>query len=150
MPPTYCVASIRSTTDRFSWFAERKLRPAHQLNREFPFKVLANSRTTERGWTKQVEPSWIGASVQSQMSPGGSGGGINDDALQRRSGIVPRTTCDLSAAPRGPGHAFPIRIEQYLIGVKTRPSRRIDRSGDPVGIDLARRDARHKDMPIVV
>jgi hypothetical protein len=78
------------------------------------------------------------------------GGGINDDALQRRSDIVPRTTCGLPAAPRVPGDAFPVRVEQHLIRVETQSSRRIGRSSDPVGIDLARRDVGHKDIPIMV
>ena len=78
------------------------------------------------------------------------GGRINDHALQRRSGIVPWTMCGLPAAPGGPGNAFPIRVEQHLIGVETRSLRQVEGAVDTIGVDLARGDSGHQDMPIIV
>src|SRR5947209_20239950 len=65
------------------------------------------------------------------------GARVPDDALQRRSGIVPRMPCGFPAARVRPGDAFPIRIQQYLVRIETQPSRGIEQSGDAVGIDFA-------------
>ena len=75
---------------------------------------------------------------------------VDHHAPQRGGGVVPRVPSSLPAATRRPGDAFPVRVEQQLVGVETKPPRRIERPGDAVAIDLARRDVGHKGVPIMV
>src|SRR5262249_27463867 len=75
---------------------------------------------------------------------------VDDDAPQRRSSVVPWTSRGLSAATRGPGNAFPVRVEQCLAGVEAQSSLGIERSGDTVGVELACGAVWHECVPIMV
>ena len=50
----------------------------------------------------------------------------------------------------GPGYAFPVRVEQHLCGVETKPPLGIERSGDAISIDLALGDAGDEGVPVMV
>jgi hypothetical protein len=78
------------------------------------------------------------------------GAGVDDDALQRRSGIVPPMLGGLPAATCRPGNALAIRVEQYLVGIETQPSRGIERSSDAIGVDLTRDKVWYKDVPVMI
>ena len=75
---------------------------------------------------------------------------VDHHAPQRQGHVVSRASSSLPAATRRPGYAFPVRVEQHFRRVEAQPSLGIKRSGNTIGIDLTRGDARHEDVPIMV
>src|SRR6516164_3349697 len=74
---------------------------------------------------------------------------VDDDAHQRRSSVVPRTSRGLSAAACGPGNALPVRVEQWLAGVVAECTLGIERSDATVGVDMACGDVCHECVSIM-
>jgi hypothetical protein len=66
---------------------------------------------------------------------------VGNHAPERRGRVITGVPCSLPAATGGPGYAFPVRVEQHLCGVETKPPLGIERSGDAMSIDLALGDA---------
>jgi len=78
------------------------------------------------------------------------GARVDDHVPERRGRVVAGVSSCLPASAGRPSYAFPVRVEQHLVRVKTKAPDGIERSGDAIGIDLACGDARDECVPVVV
>jgi hypothetical protein len=51
---------------------------------------------------------------------------------------------------RGPGNAFPVGVEQYLLRIKPQTPGRVERTRDPISLDLSRSNSGKEHMPVVI
>src|SRR5579864_1788244 len=75
--------------------------------------------------------------------------GIHDDAFHRRCSVVALDVRRLPAVILGNSHAAPIWVQQNLGGIKAHSVGGIEASLDPISVELARLNTRHKYMPII-
>ena len=78
------------------------------------------------------------------------GGWIGDDAPEGGCRIGPRSARMIAAAVRWPSNAFPIRIKEYLLRIESQALCRVERTRDPISIDLSRHNPGQERMPVVI
>ena len=74
---------------------------------------------------------------------------IHDNALHRRSEVLPFRAGGLAAVVFGRDNTFAIGIEKRLFRVETETIGGIERPINSIGVELARGYARNKDVPVV-
>ena len=76
--------------------------------------------------------------------------GIHDDALHRSGSVVAYLARSLPAVIPGNNYAAPIGVEENLGAIKPHPAAGVERPLDPIPVELARLQARHEEVPIIV
>ena len=76
--------------------------------------------------------------------------GIGDDAFHCHRDIVAGPRRSPAVVHPGDGYDKPVRVNEHLVGVKPKPSVRVERAVRPVGVHLARLKTRHEGMPVVI
>ena len=75
---------------------------------------------------------------------------IGDDALHRDRGVAARPARGQAVVAVGNRDGEPVWIEEDLLGIEPESTFRRERSMRAVRVDLARLEARHKRMPVVI
>src|SRR5215470_6025676 len=75
---------------------------------------------------------------------------IDHDALHRGGCVVAFEASGVAAVIPGNDYAAPVRVKEDLGRIKAHPACGIEGTMDPIPIKLARPQARHEYMPVVV
>ena len=76
--------------------------------------------------------------------------GIGHDAFHRHRDIVAGPRRSPAVVCPGDGYDKPVRVEKHLLGVEPKSTARIESPVRAVGIHLARLEARHEGVPVVI
>ena len=76
--------------------------------------------------------------------------GIGDDAFHCHRDIVAGPRRGPAVVHPWDGYDKPVRVNEHLVGIKPKPTVRIEGAVRPVGVHLARPKTRHEGMPVAI